>query len=73
VANCVLFIVAGFDTTQSLMLFLAYVLALHPEVQDKLRSEIDTVPEENDGEMTYDGLNKMEYLDMVINGRLNFS
>jgi cytochrome P450 len=71
VANCVMFIVAGFDTTQSLMLFLAYVLALHPEVQDKLRSEIDSVLEETDGEMTYDGLNKMEYLDMVINGRLN--
>jgi cytochrome P450 len=72
VANCVLFIVGGFDTTQSLMLFLAYVLALHPEVQDKLRSEIDTVLEETDGEMTYDGLNKMEYLDMVINGELNY-
>jgi cytochrome P450 family 9 len=72
VANCVLFIVGGFDTTQSLMLFLAYVLALHPEVQDKLRSEIDTVLEETDGEMTYDGLNKMEYLDMVINGRSNY-
>jgi hypothetical protein len=51
----------GFDTTQSLMLFLAYVLALHPEVQDKLRSEIDSVLEETDWEMTYDGLNKMEY------------
>jgi cytochrome P450 family 9 len=72
VANCVLFIVGGFDTTQALMLFLAYVLALHPEVQDKLRSEIDTVLEETDGEMTYDGLNKIEYLDMVINGRLKF-
>jgi cytochrome P450 len=72
VANCVMFIAAGFDTTQSLMLFSAYVLALHPEVQDKLRAEIDTVLEETDGEITYDGLHKMEYLDMVINGESNY-
>ena len=33
VANCVLFILAGFDTTQSLLLFCAYALALNPDVQ----------------------------------------
>jgi cytochrome P450 len=71
VANCVLFIVGGFDTTQSLMLFATYSLALNPEVQEKLRAEVDSALEESDGELTYDGLNKIEYLDMVINGELN--
>jgi len=33
-------LVAGFDTTGSAMHFLIYLLALHPEVQDRLREEI---------------------------------
>jgi hypothetical protein len=33
---------------QSLVLFLAYVIALHPEVHDKSRNEIETVLEETD-------------------------
>jgi len=69
VANCVLFILAGFDTTQSLLLFCAYALALNPDVQDRLRAEVQSVVEESDGKFTYDGLGKMTYLDMVINGR----
>jgi len=70
VANCVLFILAGFDTTQSLLLFCAYALALHPDIQDKLRAEVDAVLEEQNKEFTYDGLSKLTYLDMVINGNL---
>ncbi|XP_021952885.1 cytochrome P450 9e2 [Folsomia candida] len=72
VSNCVLFILAGFDTTQSLLLFCAYALAIHPEIQDKLRQEVDTVLEENDGDFTYDSIHRMAYLDMVINETLRF-
>lgn len=68
VSNCVLFILAGFDTTQSLLLFCAYALAIHPEIQDKLRTEVESVLDENDGDFTYESLHKMVYLDMVING-----
>jgi cytochrome P450 family 9 len=68
VANCVLFILAGFDTTQSLLLFCAYALALNQDVQERLRDEVNGVVDENDGELTYDGLQKMTYLDMIING-----
>jgi len=67
-ANCVLFILGGFDTTQSLLLYAAYAMALNPEKQEKLRNEVDRIFEECDGELTYDAINKMEYLDMVING-----
>jgi cytochrome P450 len=68
VANAVLFMLAGYDTTQSLLLYCAYALALNQDVQDKLREEVESVLEGNDGELTYDALNKMTYLDMVING-----
>ena len=33
--------IAGYETTAALLSFLAYVLATHPEVQDKLVQEID--------------------------------
>ncbi|XP_035706595.1 cytochrome P450 9e2 isoform X2 [Folsomia candida] len=72
VANAVLFMLAGYDTTQSLLIFVAYALALYPDIQDKLRTEIDQVLEENGGEFSYDSLNKMTYLDMVINETLRF-
>jgi cytochrome P450 family 9 len=72
VSNCVLFILAGYDTTQSLLLFCAYSLALHPEIQDRLRKEIEESLEETNEEFTYDALHKMIYLDMIINGCSHF-
>jgi len=71
VSNCVIFIVGGFDTTQSLLLYAAYNLALNPEVQTKLRKEVDETFKTGDGKLTYDKTNKMEYKDMVLNGKLN--
>ncbi|XP_021957428.1 cytochrome P450 9e2 [Folsomia candida] len=70
VANCVLFVLAGFDTTQSLLLFCAYALALNQDVQDKLREEVETVLEDNGGEFSYESIHKMTYLDMVISETL---
>src|SRR5580698_5221790 len=63
VANAVLFILAGFDTTQSALLFCAYALALNQDIQDKLREEITTTLAENEGEFTYDALHRMVNLD----------
>lgn len=33
--------VAGYETTATLMTFLSYVLATHPDIQEKLLKEID--------------------------------
>ena len=57
----------GFETSSSLMTFLLYELALNPDIQDRLREEITTGLEENDGKLTYDMLLGFKYLDMVIN------
>lgn len=40
-AQCVLFFLAGQDTTSSVISFAMYLLALHPDIQARLREEAD--------------------------------
>ena len=49
------------------MTFCTYELALHQDIQDRLRAEIEEVLEKHDGEVTYDAIMEMKYLDMVFN------
>ena len=42
------FFTAGFETITNLLSFTSYLLAMHPEVQEKLQSEIDEWFENND-------------------------
>ncbi|KAB0340003.1 hypothetical protein FD754_023476, partial [Muntiacus muntjak] len=68
-AQSIIFIFAGYETTSSTLSFLLYILATHPDVQQKLQEEIDaTFP--NKAPPTYDVLAQMEYLDMVVNETL---
>jgi cytochrome P450 family 6 len=57
----------GFETSSSLMTFILYELALNEDIQNRLREEIVTGIDENDGKLTYDMLFGFKYLDMVIN------
>ncbi|XP_018416380.1 PREDICTED: cytochrome P450 3A9-like isoform X1 [Nanorana parkeri] len=64
-AQSVVFILAGYETTSSTLTSLFYNLATHPDVQQKLQEEVDLyLP--NKASPTYDILMQMEYLDMVI-------
>ncbi|KAM4053508.1 cytochrome P450 3A24-like [Anomaloglossus baeobatrachus] len=68
-AQGLIFIMAGYETTSTTLMFLAYHLATHPDVQTKLQEEIDTfLP--NKAPPTYEALKQMEYLDMVLNETL---
>lgn len=69
VAQSIIFIFAGYETTSTTLSFLMYLLATHPEVQQKLQEEIDTTFP-NKAPPTYDALVQMEYLDMVLNETL---
>ncbi|XP_078521132.1 cytochrome P450 3A21-like [Lissotriton helveticus] len=69
VAQSMIFILAGYETTSTALAFLSYNLATHPDIQRKLQQEIDTLLP-NKAPPTYDALTQMEYLDMVINETL---
>lgn len=51
-------------------MFTIYELALNLEIQRKLRQEIKSGIEENEGRLTYDLLFGFKYLDMVVNEAL---
>lgn len=62
------FFVAGFETSSSTISHALYELAQNQEIQDKLREEIREVYEKH-GELTYDVIKNMKYLDKVLKGK----
>ncbi|XP_033121915.1 cytochrome P450 3A13-like [Anneissia japonica] len=65
VAQSLFFIVAGYDTTSTLLSCVSYLMALHPNIQDKLVSHIEEVLQGEDS-VSYDAISKMKYLDQII-------
>ncbi|GIX72766.1 cytochrome P450 9e2 [Caerostris extrusa] len=66
VAQCVIFFLAGYETTATTLSCASYLLALNPDVQDRLREEMVRALEETRGELTYETIHNMKYLDNVI-------
>ena len=69
-AQALTFLLAGFETSGSILCFALYELALHPEIQESLRAEILQVLRKHDGKLTYDGIQNMSYLDRVVSGEV---
>lgn len=64
-----IFFLAGFDTSSTTISFCLYELALNEDIQNKTREEIFTVLRKHNGEITYECLNEMVYLEQVVNGK----
>ncbi|EDO33559.1 predicted protein [Nematostella vectensis] len=69
-AQSLIFLIAGYETTNITLSFVAYSLATNPEVQEKLQREIDSVWTEEDEMPSYDTVHNLPYLDMVISETL---
>nr|CAD7426488.1 unnamed protein product [Timema monikensis] len=69
-AQCFVFFVAGFETSSTTIGFALYELAVNPEIQDRASAEVVSVLQGNGGEMTYEAVNKMEYLGRVLDETL---
>ena len=67
IAQAAIFLTAGFETSSSTMSFGLYELAKKPELQKRLKTEIIEALLEDNGKITYETLNAMPYLSMVLN------
>ncbi|XP_025114691.1 uncharacterized protein LOC112576449 [Pomacea canaliculata] len=63
-----LFFVAAYETTSSTLQFMAYCLARHPDIQQKILQEIEI--ELSDENPSYDKMAKLKYLDAAIHETL---
>jgi cytochrome P450 len=68
VAQAFTFLTAGFETSGTTMSYTLYQLALHPDIQHRLRAEILQVLNKHNGELTYGAMQEMAYLDRVVSG-----
>lgn len=69
-AQSFLFFIAGYETSATTMLFAIYELALNPDIQVKLRKEIQSAYKKH-GEFSYEMMMDIPYLDQTINGKLH--
>jgi cytochrome P450 len=70
IGQSLLFLIAGFETSSTLLTFAAYELALNPELQDRARDEVQAALAEHDGEFVYEALAKMPFLENILNGNI---
>jgi cytochrome P450 len=70
IANIILVLIAGFETTATTLTYTSYALALNSEVQNKLREEINAAFDANGGDISYEVLSSMRFLDAVISETL---
>ncbi|KAG9472252.1 thromboxane-A synthase [Eleutherodactylus coqui] len=64
-----IFLIAGYENTCSLLSFITYLLATHPQCQEKLLREVDEFAQNHDG-ANYNTVHDLPYMDMVISESL---
>lgn len=71
-AQSFLFYLAGFDTSASALAYSLYELVRNPPLLKKLQCEIDETLSRHGDEITYDAIQEMKYMEMVICGACIF-
>lgn len=71
VANLLLFFIAGFDTSSTVLSIASYFLAKHQDIQDRLLDEInDELTDEDIENLDYNKAHSLPYLDQFVNETL---
>ena len=69
ISNILAFMAAGYETTSTSLAYCTYVIATHPEIQEKLQAEIDQLSFGDGNEEIYpdyDIVTQMPYMDMFV-------
>ncbi|XP_076303805.1 cytochrome P450 9e2-like [Lasioglossum baleicum] len=66
VAHTLSLFIDGFESSRLTLAYVAYQLAVHPDVQEKLRYEIKSIIAKNNGELTFECLKDLKYMEQVI-------
>nr|XP_018904207.1 PREDICTED: probable cytochrome P450 6a20 [Bemisia tabaci]XP_018904208.1 PREDICTED: probable cytochrome P450 6a20 [Bemisia tabaci] len=69
-ANTFEFFIDGFETSAGTLAFIFYELALNPEVMDKCREEVKATLAKHGGNLSYDSLKDLTYIQCVIDEAL---
>lgn len=67
-AQAFVFFAAGYETSSNTIAFCLHELALNQEIQERARRDIRDAIEARGGKLTYEAVQEMKYLDMVIAG-----
>ncbi|CAG2114370.1 unnamed protein product [Medioppia subpectinata] len=70
VAQCALFLIAGYETSAQTLSFCTYELALNPDIQDLLVAETKEAFNENTADIDYETLGRLPLLDAFVSETL---
>uniref|UniRef100_A0A914XCR5 Cytochrome P450 n=1 Tax=Plectus sambesii TaxID=2011161 RepID=A0A914XCR5_9BILA len=72
VAQCFVFLLAGYDTTANTLAYLSYNLAVNEDAQNKLIAELDDFISTED-DITYESVQNLTYLDWCLKESLRMN
>ncbi|XP_027206344.2 cytochrome P450 3A2-like [Dermatophagoides pteronyssinus] len=71
IANAIIFYEAGYETTSTALGFISHFLVTRQDVQDKVRDEVNELYA-NEKKFDYNTVNKLTYMQCVINESMRF-
>lgn len=69
-AQAFIFFAAGFETSSSAMAYCLHELAKNQELQTRAHQEIDKVMQQYNGEITYESMMDLKFLESCIDGKI---
>lgn len=69
-ANAFIALLAGYETTSASLGFITHLLVQYPEVQEKMRKEVDKLIAEEGENLDYAKVHKLQYMDQVLSESL---